>query len=104
MPTTVLVVEDESKLRDLLRSYLEREGLVVLSASSGSEAITLARTARPDLVVLDLGLPDIPGEEVAAELRSFMDVPILILTAKASEDDRIRGLELGADDYLTKPF
>jgi DNA-binding response OmpR family regulator len=104
MPTTVLIVEDESKLRELLRSYLEREGMAVLSASSGSEAITLARAARPDLVVLDLGLPDIPGEDVATELRSFIDVSILILTAKASEDDRIRGLELGADDYLTKHF
>jgi DNA-binding response OmpR family regulator len=104
MPTTVLVVEDESKLRELLRSYLEREGMAVLSASSGSEAITLARTARPDLIILDLGLPDIPGEDVAIEVRSFLDAPILILTAKATESDRIRGLELGADDYLTKPF
>jgi DNA-binding response OmpR family regulator len=104
MTTTVLVVEDEAKLRELLRSYFEREGMVVLSTASGSEAIDLAQRGRPDLVVLDLGLPDVPGEDVARDLRRFMDVPILMLTAKASESDRIRGLELGADDYMTKPF
>jgi DNA-binding response OmpR family regulator len=102
--TTVLVVEDEVKLRELLRSYFEREGMVVLSTASGSEAIDLAQRGQPDLVILDLGLPDIPGEEVAQELRTFTDVPILMLTAKSSESDRIRGLELGADDYMTKPF
>ena len=104
MTTTVLVVEDEAKLRDLLRSYFEHEGMVVLSTASGSEAIALAQRGRPDLVILDLGLPDIPGEDVAQELRTFMDVPILMLTAKSAESDRIRGLELGADDYMTKPF
>jgi DNA-binding response OmpR family regulator len=104
MPATVLVVEDELKLRELLRAYLEREGLEVLSTGSGAEALTLAAQVRPDLVILDLGLPDVPGEEVARELRREGDIPILILTAKASEDDRVRGLELGADDYLTKPF
>jgi DNA-binding response OmpR family regulator len=104
MSPTVLVVEDEPKLRELLRSYFEREGMVVLSTASGSEAIDLARRGQPDLVVLDLGLPDVPGEDVATEVRTFADVPILMLTAKASEADRIRGLELGADDYVTKPF
>jgi DNA-binding response OmpR family regulator len=104
MSATVLVVEDEVKLRDLLRVYLERAGLQVLTAGSGAEAIGLGSGAHPDLVVLDLGLPDVPGEEVARELRRDGDVPILILTAKAAEEDRIRGLELGADDYLTKPF
>lgn len=104
MTTTVLVVEDETKLRELLRSYFEREGMVVLSTASGSEAIDLARRGQPDLVILDLGLPDVPGEDVVTDLRTFMDVPILMLTAKASESDRIRGLELGADDYMTKPF
>lgn len=104
MATTVLVVEDETKLRELLRSYFEREGMVVLSTASGSEAIALARHGHPDLVILDLGLPDVPGEDVARELRASVDVPILMLTAKASESDRIRGLELGADDYMTKPF
>jgi DNA-binding response OmpR family regulator len=101
---TVLVVEDERKLRELLRSYLEREGLMVLSAATGAEALALAASAGPDLLVLDLGLPDIPGEEVARQVRTASQVPILILTAKAEERDRIRGLQLGADDYVTKPF
>jgi DNA-binding response OmpR family regulator len=101
---TVLLVEDERKLRDLVRSYLERAGFIVLSTGSGAEAITLAASASPDLVVLDLGLPDIPGEVVAGELRAAGSVPMLMLTAKSSEEDRIRGLELGADDYVTKPF
>ncbi len=101
---TVLVVEDERKIRDLVRGYLEREGLGVLTTASGAEAIVLARESVPDLLVLDLRLPDVPGEEVAREVRSFSEVPILMLTAKSAEEDRIRGLELGADDYLTKPF
>jgi len=102
--STVLVVEDERKLRDLVRGYLEREGLGVLTTESGAEAIALARESAPDLLILDLGLPDVPGEEVAREVRAFSAVPILMLTAKASEENRIHGLELGADDYLTKPF
>ena len=104
MAATILLVEDERKLRELVRSYLERGGFTVLSASSGAEALSLAGSAEPDLVVLDLRLPDVPGETVARELRSRSATPILMLTAKASEDDRIRGLELGADDYVTKPF
>jgi DNA-binding response OmpR family regulator len=105
MAATVLLVEDERKLRDLVRSYLERAGFTVLSTGSGAEALTLAASGSPDLVVLDLGLPDIPGETVARELRSAGGgVPVLMLTAKSGEEDRIRGLELGADDYVTKPF
>ncbi|MGE5288646.1 MAG: response regulator transcription factor [Micromonosporaceae bacterium] len=104
MTATVLLVEDERKLRELVRSYLERAGFAVLSAGSGAEALSLARSAGPDLVVLDLRLPDIPGETVARELRSTGTTPILMLTAKSSEEDRIKGLELGADDYVTKPF
>jgi DNA-binding response OmpR family regulator len=104
MAATVLVVEDERKLRDFIRSYLERAGFTVLSTGSGAEAITMATASTPDLVVLDLGLPDVPGEAVARELRAMSAVPILMLTAKAAEEDRIRGLELGADDYVTKPF
>jgi DNA-binding response OmpR family regulator len=103
MTATVLLVEDEPKLRELVRSYLERAGLAVLSTSSGAEAITLASQVAPDLVILDLGLPDVPGETVARELRAAGSVPILMLTAKAGEEDRIAGLELGADDYVTKP-
>jgi DNA-binding response OmpR family regulator len=104
MTSTVLVVEDERKLRDLVRSYLERAGFTVLSTGSGAEAITMAATASPDLVVLDLGLPDVPGETVARELQAASATPILMLTARSAEEDRIRGLELGADDYVTKPF
>jgi DNA-binding response OmpR family regulator len=101
---TVMLVEDERKLRDLVRSYLERAGFTVLSTGSGAEAIMLASSASPDLIVLDLGLPDVPGETVAREVRAIAPTPIVILTAKSAEDDRIRGLELGADDYVTKPF
>jgi DNA-binding response OmpR family regulator len=104
MAATVLLVEDERKLRDLVRSYLERAGFTVLSTESGAEAITLAASAAPDIVVLDLGLPDVSGETVAREIRAAAATPILMLTAKATEDDRIAGLELGADDYVTKPF
>ena len=104
MAATVLLVEDERKLRELVRSYLERAGFAVLSSESGAEAISLAASASPDLVVLDLGLPDVPGETVARELRANGHTPILMLTARSAEEDRIRGLELGADDYVTKPF
>jgi DNA-binding response OmpR family regulator len=104
MSATVLVVEDERKLRELVRSYLERAGFSVLSTDSGAEAITVAQTAAPDLIVLDLGLPDVPGETVAREVRSASSTPILMLTARTSEEGRIAGLELGADDYVTKPF
>ena len=104
MTATVLVVEDERKLRDFIRSYLERAGFTVLSTGSGAEAITMAANSAPDLMVLDLGLPDVPGETVARELRAMSAIPILMLTARAAEEDRIRGLELGADDYVTKPF
>jgi len=101
---TVLLIEDEPKIRELLRSYLERDGLEVVSTGSGAEAIGLAQSASPDLLLLDLRLPDVPGESVATEVRRFSSVPILMLTAKSGELDRIRGLELGADDYVTKPF
>jgi DNA-binding response OmpR family regulator len=102
--TTVLVVDDEKKLRTLLREYLEREGYAVLEAADGQMALDLARAARPDLVVLDLGLPGLPGDEVAGLLRKDGDLPIVMLTAKASENDRVAGLRLGADDYVVKPF
>jgi DNA-binding response OmpR family regulator len=104
MAATILLVEDERKLRELVRSYLERGGFTVLSTGSGAEALSLAGSAGPDLVVLDLGLPDVPGETVARELRAASTTPILMLTAKSGEEDRIRGLEMGADDYVTKPF
>lgn len=104
MPATVLVVEDETKIRDLVRIYLEREGLSVVTTASGAEALLLAEQIGPDLIVLDLRLPDVAGEAVATEVRRRRATPILMLTAKSSEAERIAGLELGADDYLTKPF
>jgi DNA-binding response OmpR family regulator len=104
MTPTVLVVEDEYKLRQLLRSYLEREGMVVYSTGSGAEAVEIGTRSPVDLVVLDLGLPDLPGEDVLRELRNVCDTPVIVLTAKSEERDRIAGLELGADDYMTKPF
>jgi len=101
---TILVVDDERKIRDLVRSYLEREGYAVLVADSGQRALEAVERAHPDLVVLDLMLPDVSGEEVARSVRDHSDVPIIMLTAKAGEDDRVTGLRLGADDYLVKPF
>jgi DNA-binding response OmpR family regulator len=87
-----------------VRGYLEGAGFSVYSTGSGAEAIQVASTRPLDLVVLDLGLPDVPGDEVAREVRERSDVPILVLTARAGEEDRIHGLEAGADDYVTKPF
>ncbi|CRK55280.1 Phosphate regulon transcriptional regulatory protein PhoB (SphR) [Alloactinosynnema sp. L-07] len=104
MTTTVLVVDDEPKLRRLVRDYLEREGFTVLEADDGRRALALATGAHPDLVILDLGLPDMPGEEVARLLRKTSDVPLVMLTARAAESDRVMGLRLGADDYVVKPF
>jgi DNA-binding response OmpR family regulator len=104
MVATILLVEDERKLRDLVRSYLEQAGFAVLSTGSGAEALTLASSAAPDLLVLDLGLPDVPGDTVAREVRAAGSTPILMLTARSSEEDRVAGLEAGADDYVTKPF
>ncbi len=104
MAAAILLVEDERKLRDLVRSHFERAGYTVLSTDSGAEALAMASSARPDLVVLDLRLPDVPGEVVAREVRAVGPTPILMLTAQSTEEDRIRGLELGADDYVTKPF
>ena len=101
---TVLVVDDEKKIRDLVRSYLENEGYSVLVADTGERALEAFARTRPDLVVLDLMLPDLPGEEVARAVRELAPVPIIMLTAKSSEDDRVAGLRLGADDYLVKPF
>jgi DNA-binding response OmpR family regulator len=104
MAATILLVEDERKLRDLVRSYLEQAGFAVLSTGSGAEALTLVESASPDLLILDLGLPDVAGETVAREIRAAGPTPILMLTAKSGEEDRVKGLEAGADDYVTKPF
>jgi DNA-binding response OmpR family regulator len=98
----ILVVEDERDIRDLLRRYLERAGHAVLTTGSGAEAISMLGASPPDLVLLDLGLPDIDGIEVLRAAHPL--VPVIVLTARAAIDDRIRGLQLGADDYVVKPF
>ena len=92
MAGTVLLVEDERKLRDLVRSYLEGAGFAVLGTGSGAEAIAMARSAAPDLIILDLGLPDVSGSAVAREVRAAGSTPIVMLTAKCSEQNRIAGL------------
>jgi DNA-binding response OmpR family regulator len=101
---TVLVVDDERKIRDTVRLFLEQARYAVLAAGTGQEALDVAGRLKPDLVVLDLMLPDLPGEEVARSLRAVSEVPIIMLTAKAEEADRVAGLRLGADDYVVKPF
>jgi DNA-binding response OmpR family regulator len=101
---TILVIDDEARLRELLHGYLSQAGFRVLLASDGAQALELARTERPDLLVLDLMLPGLDGLEVCRQLRSFSDAYVLMLTARAEEIDRVVGLEVGADDYLTKPF
>jgi DNA-binding response OmpR family regulator len=101
---TILVVDDEPRIVQLVRDYLEHGGFTVLVASDGPAALRSARTGRPDLVVLDLGLPGLDGLDVARALRRDGEVPIIMLTARTDESDKLVGLELGADDYLTKPF
>ena len=100
----VLVVEDDEAIADVLRRSLRAEGHEVRSAGDGAEALTAAEQFAPDLVVLDLGLPRLDGMEVCRRLRAESDVPILILTARTETEDRVRGLDTGADDYLPKPF
>jgi len=101
---TVLVVDDEPGIVTVVRDYLEHGGFTVLTSSDGPAALRLARTEAPDLVVLDLGLPGLDGLDVIRELRRSSAVPIIVLTARGDEADRVVGLELGADDYLAKPF
>jgi two-component system alkaline phosphatase synthesis response regulator PhoP len=102
--STLLVVEDDRDLRDLLRRYLERAGHAVLSTGSGLEALGLLADAAPDLVLLDLGLPDLDGLEILRAARTAGSPPVIVLTARSEVEDRITGLSLGADDYVTKPF
>jgi DNA-binding response OmpR family regulator len=101
---SILVVEDEMKIARLVRDFLEHAGFEVLVAGNGESALASARGTRPDLVVLDLGLPGRDGLDVTRELRRSSNVPIVMLTARGDEADRIIGLELGADDYIVKPF
>jgi two-component system alkaline phosphatase synthesis response regulator PhoP len=103
----ILIVEDEKDILQLVKLYLEKEGYRTVTASTGSEGLAQVRTEKPDLVILDLMLPEIDGLEICKRLRSAPDtamLPIIMLTAKAEESDTIIGLELGADDYVTKPF
>jgi len=101
---TILVVDDEPRIVQVVRDYLQHGGFAVLVASDGPSALRTARTGRPDLIVLDLGLPGQDGLDVARALRRDGDVPIIMLTARSDESDKLVGLELGADDYITKPF
>ena len=100
----ILVVDDEPRIAEICRDYLQRAGFGVLLAGNGPDALALARTKQPDLVVLDLGLPKMDGLDVARALRKHSNVPIIMLTARVEESDKLIGLELGADDYVTKPF
>ena len=104
MMQTILVVEDERQIAEIAGDYLRRAGFAVVVASNGESALQLARTRPPALVVLDLGLPKVDGITVARTLRRESDVPIIMLTARVEEPDRLLGLEVGADDYVTKPF
>jgi len=102
--TKVLVVDDDPKTVDLVKLYLQREGHTVLCASHGVDALRQAREERPDLIVLDLMLPGVDGLSICRTLRAESSVPIIMLTARTTENDRLAGLDLGADDYVTKPF
>lgn len=99
----ILVVEDEAKIADIVKAYLEKEGFSVSVAEKGGDALSILRQGF-DLIILDLMLPDIPGEEICRTIREDSDVPIIMLTAKSDEEDRIKGLGIGADDYVVKPF
>jgi DNA-binding response OmpR family regulator len=101
---TILIVDDEPKIIQLVRDYLERAGFSIFTAGDGPSALTTARQKRPDLIILDLGLPGLDGLDVTREIRKTSTAPIIMLTARSEESDKLIGLELGADDYITKPF
>ena len=104
MAQTILVVDDERQIAQIARDYLERAGFAVISTGDGKSALKIYEDQKPDLVVLDLGLPRLDGLDVARALRRDSNVPIIMLTARVDESDRLRGFEIGADDYVTKPF
>ena len=104
MKPAILVVDDDRKTVDLIRLYLEKDGYRVLVAYDGRKAIEIARNRRPGLIILDLMLPKVDGLDVCRLLRAESNVPIIMLTAKTTEDDKLEGLDIGADDYVTKPF
>ena len=103
-PVRVLVVDDEPQIRRLLRVSLSAQGYHIIEAGSGEQALTRAATERPDLVILDLGLPDMDGQEVVRRLREWTQVPIIVLSVRDRENDKVRAFDEGADDYVTKPF
>lgn len=100
----ILVVDDESMVREVVSAYLDRDGFRVIEAENGSAALEMLRDQEPSLVILDVMLPEIDGLSVLSELRRHSDIPVILLTARAEESDRVVGLELGADDYVVKPF
>ncbi|SHF00839.1 DNA-binding response regulator, OmpR family, contains REC and winged-helix (wHTH) domain [Seinonella peptonophila] len=100
----VLIVDDEKKIREVIASYLQKEGYDVLEAQNGTDALNIAQNETIDLIILDLMLPDVSGEAICQTIRQQSAVPILMLTAKVAEKDRIKGLSIGADDYVIKPF
>src|SRR5512141_2091193 len=102
--TTVLVIEDEAPIRRFLRASLESQGLKMLEAAAGQEGLLLATSYKPDVLLLDLGLPDIDGLEIIRRIRDWSSMPIIILSARGRDADKIAALDAGADDYLTKPF
>jgi len=104
MPKKILVVDDNPELRTLLKSYLTQEGFAIVTASNGQEALFVARQEKPDLVILDLMMPEMDGYEFMRTFSREAQTPIIVLTAKLEESDKVLGLELGADDYVTKPF
>ena len=104
MGAVILIAEDDGDIRGLLRLYLEGEGFRVVEAADGQAALDLARTENPDMAILDVMMPQLNGYEVTRALRRYSDIPILILSAKSQDNDKILGLNLGADDYVAKPF
>jgi DNA-binding response OmpR family regulator len=101
---TILVIEDELKIQQIIKAYLTKEGYEVLTASDGAQGLQSFKENQPDLIVLDLMLPQVPGEQVLTSVRQNSETPVIILSAKGTEDERIFGLNIGADDYLVKPF
>ena len=104
MAQTILVVDDERKLREMIRTYLEQDGYRVVEAGNGREALYVARYEKPDLIILDVMMPEMGGYDFMRTYNKEADTPIIMLTAKIEEEDKVLGLELGADDYVTKPF
>ena len=104
MPQTILVVDDEAKLRQMIRVYLEQENYRVVEAGNGRDALFVARDAKPDIIILDLMMPEMNGYDFIRAYSKEVETPVIMLTARVEDQDKILGLELGADDYVTKPF